>query len=246
MCSSGLVSDPVRAYDLLAPEFSRLSEHRRAYLTAIERLIVLHVPSGSNSLLDIGAGDGSRAQRIARSANIEHTVLLEPSAGMRELWPSDVRGWALQAEELGQKSGSFDIITCLWNVLGHIFPARGRVDVLRHCARLLSPGGRLFIDVNHRYNVAAYGVLPTFCRWLRDLVSPGETNGDVKLEWCVAGEKCRTAGHVFTHPEFRALAQSAGLVIEQFFTINYSTGAVRKSTHAGNPLFVLRRPNQLS
>lgn len=57
--------DPVAAYDRIAPSFARLSEQRRAYLDAVERLIVSAIPAGSHSLLDIGAGDGVRSLGIA-------------------------------------------------------------------------------------------------------------------------------------------------------------------------------------
>lgn len=233
--------DPIRAYDRLAAEFAAVSDRRRSYLNEVERQIVLHVPAGSSSLLDIGAGDGMRAARIAKAARITNVVLLEPSSEMRKLWPSHTEGWPLSAERLGEKTGRFDVITCLWNVLGHIFPAQSRVDVLRHCARLLSPGGRFFIDVNHRYNMSAYGAVPTLCRMLRDLTLPSERNGDVTLHWRIAGDTCSTRGHVFTHSEFRRLATKAGLVIEKSITVDYSSGQLRKSRFAGNPLFILRR-----
>lgn len=235
-------SDPVQAYDRIAAEFPALSERRRPYLAEIERQIIQRAPPGSTSLLDIGAGDGSRAKRIADAVKLRDVVLLEPSSEMRKLWPSDVRGWALAAEQLSEKNGNFDLVTCLWNVLGHVFQERSRVEVLRQCGRLLAPGGRLFIDVNHRYNFAAYGTLRTLGRMLFDLAHPSEKNGDVKLNWEIAGRRCTTYGHVFTHSEFRRLAGNAGLVIEHAVTIDYATGRVRNWRFSGNPLFVLRRP----
>jgi hypothetical protein len=78
-----MMLDPVDAYDRIAGSFARLSEERRAYLEAIERLIVSAIPRGSKSLLDIGAGDGVRALRIAQAAGLKEVVLLEPSEAMR-------------------------------------------------------------------------------------------------------------------------------------------------------------------
>lgn len=233
--------DPILAYDRIAPEFGSLSDHRRAYLAAIEQLVIDNVPQGSCSLLDIGSGDGARAVRIAHAAAVKKLVLLEPSAEMRKKWPNDAQGWAIRAEELSEKNDSFDVITCLWNVLGHIFPSRSRIHVMRQCARLLSPEGRMFIDVNYRYNALHYGFLPTLVRGFRDRLRPGQENGDVIVRWTFDETSYTTDGHVFTQAEFRRLTAAAGLLIERKITINYSTGRIRPWSFAGNPLYMLRR-----
>lgn len=223
--------DPVDAYDRIAPSFAQLSEKRRAYLEAVERLIVSAIPRGSKSLLDIGAGDGTRALRIAGGAGIREVVLLEPSAAMRGSWPATVKAWPVRAEELHARSGQFDAITCLWNVLGHIFPAGARSEVLKQCARLLAPGGRIFVDVSHRYNARHYGVWPTMWRFLRG------GSGDVAVKW---PDGVTTAGHVFTASEFAALCRAAGVSIERRFVVDYANGAVRRWSFQGHLLYVLK------
>jgi 2-polyprenyl-3-methyl-5-hydroxy-6-metoxy-1,4-benzoquinol methylase len=224
--------DPVAAYDRIAPSFARLSEQRRAYLDAVERLIVSGIAPASRSLLDIGAGDGVRALRIAKGAGLQEIVLLEPSAQMRSHWPTGVTAWATRAEELHAQEGRFDAITCLWNVLGHIFPASARGEVIRQCARLLAPGGRIFVDVSHRYNAVHYGMAATAWRFLRG------GSRDVVVHWQPEGVS--TAGHVFTAWEFSNLCRAAGVRIERKIVVDYATGAVRKWSFQGNLLYVLR------
>jgi 2-polyprenyl-3-methyl-5-hydroxy-6-metoxy-1,4-benzoquinol methylase len=224
--------DPVAAYDRIAPSFARLSEERRAYLDAVERLVVSAIPTGSRSLLDIGAGDGVRALRIAQAAGLKEIVLLDPSAEMRKSWPAGVTAWALRAEDLHAQQGRCDAITCLWNVLGHIFPASARCEMLRQCARLLAPGGRIFIDVSNRYNARHYGWLPTAWRFLRG------ASRDVVVTWKPEGVS--TVGHVFTGREFAGLCRAAGVTIEQRFVVDYATGAVRHWSFEGHLLYVLR------
>jgi 2-polyprenyl-3-methyl-5-hydroxy-6-metoxy-1,4-benzoquinol methylase len=222
----------------MASSFPRLSEERRAYLDAVERLIVSAIPPGSRSLLDIGAGDGVRSLRIACAAGLQQIVLLEPSAEMRKSWPAHVTAWPVRAEDLHAQRGQFDAITCLWNVLGHIFPASARSEVIRQCARLLAPGGRIFIDVNYRYNANHYGVAPTAWRFLRDRAAPSGSTGDVVVTW--QREGVSTAGHVFTGTEFAELCRTAGVRIEQRFVVDYATGAVRRWSFQGHLLYVLR------
>jgi SAM-dependent methyltransferase len=235
------VLDPITAYDQIAPIYARLSGRRKAYLNAIERLIVDRLPPGSRSLLDVGSGDGSRAARIARAAELRDVTLLEPSPAMRAQCPANFTIWPTRAEALPTQQGSFDVITCLWNVLGHILPAAARLGVLQNLARLLANHGRIFIDVNHRYNARHYGVLPTVVRFLRDLPSPPGTHGDVRVTWEMEGRPCATTGHVFTHPEFAQLARAAGLIIEQRFVVDYQSGELRRRGWSGHLMYVLRR-----
>ncbi|MGO4880884.1 MAG: class I SAM-dependent methyltransferase [Bryobacteraceae bacterium] len=229
------------AYDVIAPVYGRISEQRRAYLNAIDRLVIAEIPPGARSLLDVGAGDGSRAARIAQAAGITDLVLLEPSAQMRAQQPREATIWAMRAEDLHDRQGSFDAITCLWNVLGHIFPAAARADVLREFGRLASPSGRIFVDVNHRYNARHYGAIKTALRFARDLGAPLGAHGDVRVEWDLAGYRCATAGHVFTDAEFAALARAAGLRILKRFVVNYRSGGLRRWSFEGNLMYVLSR-----
>jgi 2-polyprenyl-3-methyl-5-hydroxy-6-metoxy-1,4-benzoquinol methylase len=232
-----LILDPVAAYDRIGPVFARIAEQRRAYLDAIDRLVVSEIPAGSRSLLDMGAGDGRRARRIAQARDIAELVLLEPSVAMQD---GNATIQTMRAEELHLVGGQFDVIICLWNVLGHIFPAASRREVLCQFARLLAPRGRIFVDVQHRYNARHYGAIPTALRYLRDRLRWNETNGDVAVVWDVEQVQCTTRGHVFTHGEFRSLAQTAGLKIEKRFAVDYATGECRRWSIEGHLLYVLR------
>jgi SAM-dependent methyltransferase len=235
------VLSPVEAYDQIAPVFPHLAAQRKAYLDAVDALVISQIPPGGRSLLDVGAGDGARACRIAQAAGLNELTLLEPSAEMRRHWPAGVRGFAMRAEELKAVAGEFDLIICLWNVLGHIFPAASRTEALAQFARLVSVRGKVFVDVNHRYNAAHYGALPTLGRFIYDKMFPREENGDVAVAWDVSGVHAETNGHVFTHGEFCRMAQAAGLTIEKRYVIDYSSGEQRRRSFQGNLLYVLRR-----
>ncbi len=229
------------AYDRIAPAYAGIAGRRRAYLDAVDRLIIAAIPPCSRSLLDVGAANGERTLRIAAAAHLSEITLLEPSGAMRSLCPSNVSLWPLRAEQLGQRQGSFDVITCLWNVLGHILPAAARAETLRQFARLVSPQGRIFLDVSHRYNARHYGAFATTARFLRDRLSPPGRNGDVKVVWDVDGRPCATTGHVFTHPEIAALCRDAGLDIVHRLIVDYSSGEIRRWSFEGNLIYVLRR-----
>jgi SAM-dependent methyltransferase len=232
--------DPVAAYDAIAPHYDRLARQRQAYLAGIDRLVVDTIPRGSRTYLDVGAGTGERSLRIARAAGLPSVTLLEPSAAMLGPDPPNCTVLRVRAEQLGGIEARFDAITCLWNVLGHIFPRAARVAVLRQFARLAAPGGSVFVDVNHRYNARHYGVLPTAFRMLKDRIRPLESNGDVEAVWEFDGVRYRAKGHVFTDREMRGMAAAAGLAIARRWVVDYRTGAVRRSPLGGHLLFLMR------
>jgi len=238
-----MIDNPVAAYDRLAPYYSHFSKRRAAYLQTAEEQIAARIPAGAKSLLDIGAGDGSRAKRIASVAGISRVVLLEPSAKMSSEMPAGYELWRKRAEDLdaSEITERFDVITCLWNVLGHIQGFDMRVRALSAAAQFLSPRGVLFVDVIHRYNMRSYGVTMTVARWLRDRISPSDNNGDVRARWSTADGEISTYGHVFTDREVRRLADAAGLRFAQRIGIDYETGQIRHASWSGNLLYVFRR-----
>lgn len=235
-----LLLEPAAAYDRIAPEFARISERRKAYIDSIDELIVSSMPEPADSLLDVGAGLGTRAWHISKQLQVHEIVLLDPSERMRSRWPADVQPWAMRAEDLHRQHGQFDIILCLWNVLGHIFPCSSRKELFRQFARLLAPSGRLFLDINHRYNARHYGVLPTVFRFIRDHVRRNEGNGDVVISWDLGDIRCSTKGHVFTHAEICQLIGTSDLAIERRFVVDYTTGKPCKSLFMGNLFYVLK------
>jgi len=238
-------SDPVGAYNRLAPHYAQLCVRRKAYLEAVETLILHRIPAGSHSLLDLGSGDGKRALRIAQTAGIERLVMLEPAVEMPAQGTGRGELWSIRAEDLRPDSISarFDVITCLWNVLGHITTSDKRQQALSSAAHLLSTGGRLFLDFIHRYNLRSYGIVPTCARWIRDRVAWSDENGDVTARWLDGA--IDTYGHVFTHREMVRLAKAAGLEIEARIVLDYDNGKEHGFACMGNLLYIFRRSSRI-
>lgn len=226
-------------YDALAPYYRKYSSGKASYLDAIDELIIARIPTGARSLLDIGAGDGVRATKIARERSIPTLVLVEPSQPMRQLCqqlnPTDI--WSLEAQHLPNDGPGFDVITCLWNVLGHIPTAGERQQALEKMARLLNPGGLLFFDVNNRYNAASYGWQRVAKNYVSDLLSPDPTHGDVSFQWSINGATIAAMGHLFTHAEVRRLLAAAGLKIRRRSVVDYRNGNERRFIFQGQLLY---------
>ena len=230
---------PVAAYDLVAPHYHSILATRRRYLDTIEDIVIAH--SGHpRSLLDIGSGNGVRALRIARAAGIEDVILLEPSAGMRAQCPDQAEFWNCAATEIPQTARRFDLITCLWNTLGHLENTDERVAVLATLKTLLTPAGRIFVDVNHRYNARAYGWAKTALRMLYDFFSPAEINGNVVVSWRDGDCQICTRGHVFTERELLHIFTRAGCAVKTRWVVDYRSGELQRSGWRGNLLYQLQ------
>jgi 2-polyprenyl-3-methyl-5-hydroxy-6-metoxy-1,4-benzoquinol methylase len=263
--------DPVAAYERLAAHYGDLSRRRELYLRGVEREIIWRIPPGGRSLLDVGAGDGARSLRIACQRGIERVVLVEPSREMAAKAAERAEVWPVRAEDLssgcfgsaeennrsvGPGTGEvsqlqataerFDVITCLWNVLGHVPTAEKRLLALSAIARLLAPQSRFFLDVNHRYNLRSYGIVLTSARWIHDLFSPGDANGDVLAKWNTGKASISAYGHVFTHREIMRLADAAGLEMEGRVIMDYESGRTCRFAFQGNLLYTFRRSPRIA
>jgi SAM-dependent methyltransferase len=228
----------VDAYDSIAPHYKPYSQSRSSYLRKVEDIVISQTGPAA-SLLDVGAGNGSRALRIAEGLGATRVVLVEPSAGMRANCPNDVEIWPCGAAVIPHLAEKFDVIVSLWNVLGHIQTAQERRHALSRMKNLIAPGGKIFLDVNHRYNGAAYGWPKTFVRLVHDFVFPSQRNGDVLVSWQVGGRTIRTQGHVFTQAEMRRLFRSSGLRVTRRWVVNYETGAEHRLPFFGQLLYQL-------
>ncbi len=234
------------SYDRLAPHYRALSEQRAAYLAAVEGYVVQAAGrSPPDRMLDAGAGDGTRARRIAAAIGVDELVLAEPSEGMAALARSASRDgetiWPYALEDLPLDEGKFGLITCLWNVLGHVPGSAARIAGLRRMAALLAPGGLIVIDVNNRHNAAAYGQWRVLWRKLIDAAWPDERRGDVTVTWKVGGTAVSGRGHLFTPAEVRRLVQSAGLRIADELAIDYVTGKQSRRLVDGQLVYSLEK-----
>lgn len=228
------------AYDRLAPHYRAYASTRAAYLDAVDRFIVAHSPRAAR-MLDVGSGDGVRAVGIARAIDAARVVLCEPSEAMAASCRAQPVAcvWTCTAQCLPHCDERFDVITCLWNVLGHLPDHGSRVAALAGMRRLLSPGGTLFCDVNNRHNANAYGHARVMLRRLIDSLIPDERRGDSQFEWAIEGECIPAAGHLFTPAEMQGLTREAGLVVEERLAVDYLSGRSSRGASQGQLLYRL-------
>ena len=234
-----MTGDAAELYDALAPDYQEYAAKRAIYLAAVDAFIRERVPPSARRLLDVGSGDGVRAMALARACAFETVVLSDVSVEMvercRALAPTAV--WRTPAQDLPDEGLRFDVITCLWNVLGHV-PARAdRLAALRRMRALLATGGMVFLDVQNRHNAAAYGRGRVLARLVLDRLRPDEKRGDTSFDWKIGRNTIRGHGHLFTPAEIGGLLQEAGLRIVERVAVDYATGQRSPSPLRGQLAF---------
>lgn len=231
-------------YDHMAPHYRAYAEKKSAYMNAVDETILEFLPPNTTTMLDVGAGDGVRGVTLAGKAGITELTLLEPSAEMVKLCQSlPVKNiWHGSADDLPKShTPPFDLITCLWNVLGHVPDSDARVRALKNMAALLKQGGIIALDVNNRHNANAYGNITVAGRYFIDLIHPDVTRGDVSFDWDIDGQKIPARGHLFTPQEMRAMFREAGLRLTHSFAIDYKSGVRSRNLFMGQMTFILEK-----
>jgi 2-polyprenyl-3-methyl-5-hydroxy-6-metoxy-1,4-benzoquinol methylase len=230
-------------YDALAPHYREYAEKKSAYLSAVDQFIVNHARSRPSSMLDVGSGDGVRAMSLARQFGISSVVLSDYSAEMtarcRTLGPSDV--WQIAAQDLPETDLRFDIITCLWNVLGHLPDRFSRIKALTRMKALLSPRGVIFFDVNNRHNATAYGRVKILGRIIIDTMQHDDRRGDARFDWKIGDRVFPAMGHLFTPAEIETIIRESGLQVRERIAVDYTSGAVSRSPLRGQLVYRLSR-----
>ena len=241
MTAAGDLGEPAPPdiYDALAPHYREYARSRQAYLAAVDSFVLRHAPVSPAAVLDVGAGDGVRGVRLARQLNAGRIVLCEPSREMaahcRNLGADAV--WEAAAENLTGDAARFEVVLCLWNVLGHVADRPRRLAALQAIRRALAPAGAVFLDVNNRHNAAAYGSWKVLGRRLVDAVWPDERRGDAEYAWNVGGVSLRGRGHLFTPAEIEEMIAEAGLRVIRRVAVDYATGDCSSSPYRGQLLY---------
>lgn len=238
------MTDSQELYNLFAPYYRSYSQKKKEYIESIDKIIVNNSPIKSYSILDIGAGDGVRGIKLYETLGSRTLTQIDNSKGMLKIMKKN-KGvhqvmLDISSKRLPKNLKKYDIILCLWNVLGHIETYEARLQALRNIKLLLNPGGRFFIDVSNRYNVKYYGWKNVLRNFYKDLFSPSINNGDFKYTITVSENlTIPTKSHFFSPNEMRSLFKKSGLEILKKYFVNYENGKIQNFPFEGQLVYIL-------
>jgi 2-polyprenyl-3-methyl-5-hydroxy-6-metoxy-1,4-benzoquinol methylase len=223
-------------YKIIAPSYQELSGKRIKYLTAIENLVAKYATCRIEKYLDAGAGDGLRALRIAKAVGADATTLLDSCSEMlpEPNFKQGITTLCMNIGELNQPD-TYDLITCLWNVFGHIPSYEERLSALTAMREALKSEGRLIIDVNNRHNFE-YGSKNVIKNLIQGLVKPNQ-RGNYNLN---CNGEMHTV-HIASHLEMLGLIRKAKLNIVAQHFVSYRSGALARYPWQGQLFYVLSR-----
>lgn len=132
------------------------------------------VPLAGKKVIDVGCGGGILAESMARKgASVTGIDLSEKALKVADLHGLEsgisVRYEKIAVEEMAEgEAGQYDVVTCM-EMLEHVpDPA----SIVRACARLVKPGGRVFFSTLNR-NPKAYLLAVIGAEYLLQLLPKG-------------------------------------------------------------------------
>ncbi len=226
----------VDLYNTFADSYKVYSEPRMAYLSSVDEL-VCETAGKRKRYLDVGAGDGRRGIYIAKKVEAEEIVLLDNSKGMLANVPENrkIRKELASITDY-RNTKKFDLITCLWNVFGHIEGNEYREKALLNIYELLSADGIVAIDVNNRYNLSHYGLRAFLKNIWNDLMRDRKRGVfPLKLGDCFS--------EVYIHNPFEIVkaAVKCGLRPRKRYYVSYSNGSIVKTFLSGQILYFFEK-----
>jgi 2-polyprenyl-3-methyl-5-hydroxy-6-metoxy-1,4-benzoquinol methylase len=222
-------------YNSIAETYSLQSKGKMAYLNTIDNLVIEKMKGYSNlNYLDIGSGDGRRSLKIAKNLKVRRLTMLDDSKGMASLLRDKNIILNLVSFFDFKTDEKYDLITCLWNVLGHFSSRKHRLDFFQKIDGLLSKNGFLFFDVNNRYNISFYGF-----ENVMNNVEKDRTNNEENGWFLLKNDRVSTKVYIHNPFDIHEYLNGTSLQIQDTFFVNYESGKIEKTFFEGQLFYVI-------
>lgn len=222
-------------YDSIADEYVRVREKRNIYLHKIDSMIIEDFYMKAKSILDVGSGDGARGMKIFQSINADEICMVEESKEMVKNIERDERiNVYLGSIQTFQSQQNFDLILCLWNVLGHVNTFDERIRILKRLKNYLSTDGVIAIDFNNRHNYKHYGIVNVFRNLLKSVFMKEPGWFDIK------NHDINTKVYIHSFFEIKHMVSLAGLRVKSLRIVDYDNGDEYRNLFKGQFLFYLQ------
>lgn len=226
----------VDLYNSIADYYQVYSEQRIGYLSSVND-IICKTAGDRKRYMDVGAGTGRSSIIISRRVRAEQIVLLDNSERMLAKAPESetIRKVIASITDYCDPQ-KFDLITCLWNVFGHINGDAYRHKAIVNICNMLDDDGLVAIDVNNRYNVSHYGFKAFLKNVWNDLVH-ARRRGIFPLDF----DGCLSEVYIHNPFEMERSAEKCGLRLRKKYYVNYEDGSIVKTLFSGQILYFFEK-----
>jgi len=226
-------------YNNIADTYQNQVNSKIKYLNAVDDFIVSTMKEQSvRNYLDIGTGDGRRAFKLIEAMGIGgDIVLVDDSGNMLSAIANHEKVTVFNDTIFNfKRDAKFQLVTCLWNVLGHLPSKIDRINLFKLVEAHLAPNGVFIFDVNNRYNTSYYGFKSVSNNLKKDHFN--EDNAG----WFSLGDPPNET-QVYIHSPFdiEEYIVSTDLVLEKTLYKDYITGEVRDTFFEGQLIYKLRK-----
>jgi 2-polyprenyl-3-methyl-5-hydroxy-6-metoxy-1,4-benzoquinol methylase len=226
-------------YNNLSETYDAETTRRQKYLDRVDAYILDSCNNiNIENYLDIGSGDGRRSMKIAEKLKVKANIfLVDNSEKMSDktIKNEKVSIYNISANDLNTNL-KFNLITCLWNVLGHFPNKQNILDLFKKIDHLLSDDGCFIFDVNNRYNISQYGKESVAENIRLDYIKD-ENSGWFELN------KGKDSTKVYIHSPFdiHDYLKGTDLFIKEVLYIDYNTGLLRPSFLGGQLVYKIQK-----
>jgi len=224
--------DVARLFDAMADSYERLEPWYEHFYARVHAIVRAELRPGPGALrpraLDAGCGTGFQAALLEELGWRVHGV--DIAGGLLRRARARLRAPALAlatVETLPYRDAAFDGAVCCGSALSFVDdPARA----LRELGRVLRPGGRLLLDVEHKWSLDLAWALVS--AMTGDGLGYGVGARELLRQLRRAPGGCRIAypGYgwlrLFTMPELRAMLHAAGLEVVRVWGVHSVTNVI--------------------
>jgi len=221
-------------YTKIADSYNIISNKRTYYNTSVDNIIINQCKNKIKTIMDVGCGDGKRGINIFEKTNAEEILLIDESEEILSCVEETKHIKKISSSILDLKTEKkYDLIICLWNVLGHVETAEKRILTLKLLGELLKKNGFMFIDFNNRFNIKEYGYYSVIKNVLLNIIKK-------ESGWyTVKNEEFATKVYVHQYYEIIKMINKSNLKINKIYFIDYKTGKLVKNMFQGQILLSL-------
>ena len=222
-------------YDQISSSYEPIFKKRDKYIKSIDDYICNSINlDQEKTILDIGIGDGVRANHLIKKLNICRNQYygIEPSLKMyaeakkyfskENLFNCDIENF--------KYSKGFDFIWCLWNVIGHV----QNLDLFfSKLSKLIKKNGYIIFDFNNLFNIQEYGIKNYIKNSIISIITP-------KIKFELINGNNSTFVTFYKYSFVSNILKKYKLKIQEKVYFNYNTGKIERKSYNGQILLICK------